>query len=113
MTGTKHSVLVVSPERKRLFRSERPKSREVQMSAITTAKANATADATASRWRWLAFAVAIAASVMDLLDGTITQVAGPAIRRDLGGSYAVIQWVTASYTLAMAAGLLTGGRLGD
>ena len=65
------------------------------------------------RWRWLAFGVVIAAAVMDLLDSTITQVAAPAIRRELGGSYAVIEWVTAAYALAMAAGLLTGGRLGD
>ena len=65
------------------------------------------------RWRWLAFAVVIAAAVMDLLDSTITQVAAPAIRRELGGSYAFIEWVTAAYALAMAAGLLTGGRLGD
>ena len=50
---------------------------------------------------------------MDLLDSTITQVAAPTIRRELGGSYAVIEWVTAAYALAMAAGLLTGGRLGD
>lgn len=50
---------------------------------------------------------------MDLLDSTIAQVAAPAIRRDLGGSYAVIEWVTAAYALAMAVGLLTGGRLGD
>jgi EmrB/QacA subfamily drug resistance transporter len=65
------------------------------------------------RWRWLAFAAAIAASVMDLLDSTIAQVAAPSIRRDLGGSYSVIEWVTAAYALAMAVGLLTGGRLGD
>jgi MFS family permease len=65
------------------------------------------------RWRWLAFTVVIAAAVMDLLDSTITQVAAPAIRRELGGSYAFIEWVTAAYALAMAAGLLTGGRLGD
>src|SRR5580693_5486797 len=65
------------------------------------------------RWRWLAFAVVIAAAVMDLLDSTITQVAAPAIRHELGGSYAFIEWVTAAYALAMAAGLLTGGRLGD
>src|SRR6516225_9904056 len=37
------------------------------------------------RWRWLAFGVVIAAAVMDLLDSTITQVAAPAIRRELGG----------------------------
>jgi EmrB/QacA subfamily drug resistance transporter len=63
--------------------------------------------------RWLAFAAAIAAAAMDLLDSTIAQVAAPSIRRDLGGSYAVIQWITAAYGLAMAVGLLTGGRLGD
>ncbi len=39
--------------------------------------------------------------------------AAPTIRRELGGSYAVIEWVTAAYALAMAVGLLTGGRLGD
>jgi EmrB/QacA subfamily drug resistance transporter len=63
--------------------------------------------------RWLAFAAIITASVMDLLDSTIAQVAAPSIRRDLGGSYAVIEWLTAAYALAMAVGLLTGGRLGD
>src|SRR5215472_3868919 len=63
--------------------------------------------------RWLAFAAIITASVMDLLDSTIAQVAGPSIRRDLGGSYTVIEWLSAAYALAMAVGLLTGGRLGD
>jgi EmrB/QacA subfamily drug resistance transporter len=55
----------------------------------------------------------VTAAVMDLLDSTIAQVAAPTIRRELGGSYAVIEWVTAAYALAMAVGLLTGGRLGD
>ena len=63
--------------------------------------------------RWLAFATIITASVMDLLDSTIAQVAAPSIRRDLGGSYTVIEWLSAAYALAMAVGLLTGGRLGD
>ena len=35
------------------------------------------------------------------------------MQADLGGSYADLQWITAAYTLAMAVGLLTGGRLGD
>src|SRR5690349_10605917 len=62
---------------------------------------------------WIGFAVVLAASVMDLLDATIAQTAAPAIRLDLGGSYATIEWTTAAYTLAMATGLLVGGRLGD
>jgi EmrB/QacA subfamily drug resistance transporter len=65
------------------------------------------------RRRWLAFGAVITAAVMDLLDSTIAQVAAPTIRRELGGSYAVIEWVTAAYALGMAVGLLTGGRLGD
>ena len=71
------------------------------------------AGATSGKWRWLAFGAVITAAVMDLLDSTIAQVAAPTIRHELGGSYAVIEWVTAAYALAMAAGLLTGGRLGD
>jgi EmrB/QacA subfamily drug resistance transporter len=63
--------------------------------------------------RWVAFGTVVTAAVMDLLDSTIAQVAAPTIRRELGGSYAVIEWVTAAYALAMAVGLLTGGRLGD
>ena len=68
---------------------------------------------TSDRWRWLAFAAALAATLMDLLDSTIANVAAPAIRADLGGSYADLQWIAAAYTLAMAVMLLTGGRLGD
>src|SRR3954452_20649657 len=66
-----------------------------------------------SRSVWTGFAVVLAASVMDLLDSTIAQTAAPAIRRELGGSYATIEWTTAAYTLAMATCLLLGGRLGD
>ena len=73
----------------------------------------AAAGTKSGKWRWVAFGAVITAAVMDLLDSTITQVAAPTIRSELGGSYAVIEWVTAAYALAMAVGLLTGGRLGD
>ncbi|MFI6077468.1 MFS transporter [Actinoplanes sp. NPDC051343] len=65
------------------------------------------------RYRWVALFVILAAEVMDLLDSLVTTIAGPSIRAELGGSYALIQWLGAAYTLAMAIGLLTGGRLGD
>ena len=39
--------------------------------------------------------------------------AAPAIRRDLGGSFASLEWISAAYTLAMAVTLLLGSRLGD
>lgn len=65
------------------------------------------------RWRWVALFVILAAEVMDLLDALITNIAGPSIQKSLGGSASMIQWLIAGYTLAMAVGLITGGRLGD
>ncbi len=67
----------------------------------------------APRGVWLAFSAVLVAAIMDLLDTTIAQNAAPAIRADLDGSLADLQWVSAAYTLALAIGLLTGGRLGD
>jgi EmrB/QacA subfamily drug resistance transporter len=63
--------------------------------------------------RWPALFVILAAEVMDLLDAMITSIAGPTIVRDLGGGETLIQWLAAGYTIAMASGLLIGGRLGD
>src|SRR5436305_11250851 len=84
------------------------------MSTTTLAQPQAVAfERSASRAAWLGFLVVVAASVMDLLDSTIAQTAAPAIRRDLGGSYADLEWISAAYTLAMAVTLLLGSRLGD
>src|ERR1700743_844933 len=66
-----------------------------------------------ARAAWLGFAVVVTAMVMDLLDSTIAQTAAPAIRRDLGGSFATLEWISAAYTLAMSVTLLLGSRLGD
>jgi EmrB/QacA subfamily drug resistance transporter len=66
-----------------------------------------------SRRRWTGFAVVLAAMIMNLLDSTILNVAAPSIQRDLGASSSALEWIAASYTLAIAVGLLTGGRLGD
>ncbi|RKN43010.1 MFS transporter [Streptomyces hoynatensis] len=63
--------------------------------------------------RWLGLFAVLAAMIMNLLDATVVNVAAPSIREDLGGSEAGLQWIAASYTLALAVGLLTGGRLGD
>jgi EmrB/QacA subfamily drug resistance transporter len=63
--------------------------------------------------RWAALAILIAAGFMDLLDTTIVNVAIPSIRRDIHAGYAEIQWIVAGYILALAVGLITGGRLGD
>src|ERR1700761_2342639 len=50
---------------------------------------------------------------MDLLDGTIVNVAAPTIRADLGASTTSLQWVVGGYALALAVGLVVGGRLRD
>ncbi|TYB43020.1 MFS transporter [Actinomadura chibensis] len=63
--------------------------------------------------RWLGLSAILAATLLNLLDSTVVNVAAPAIRADLGGSYSALQWMAAGYTLALAVALLTGGRLGD
>jgi EmrB/QacA subfamily drug resistance transporter len=63
--------------------------------------------------RWWVVAVVLAANVMDLMDATIVNVAGPSIRSALGGSASTLLWLSAGYTLAFAVFLITGARLGD
>ncbi|MEU6857261.1 MFS transporter [Glycomyces sp. NPDC046736] len=63
--------------------------------------------------RWLGLIAILAATLLNLLDASIVNVAAPAIRAELGGTASTIQWLAAGYTLALAVGLLTGGRLGD
>jgi len=65
------------------------------------------------RYAWAVLAIVLAAEIMDLLDATVTAVAAPAMRADLGGSEATMQWLSAAYTLPFAVFLVTGGRLGD
>ena len=63
--------------------------------------------------RWAVLAVVLATDVLDLLDGTITNLAAPTIAADLGGGQALVQWLGAGYALALGVLLVTGGRLGD
>ncbi len=58
-------------------------------------------------------AVVFIADVMDVIDSTIANLAGPSIRADLGGNESTLQWVLTAYTAAFAIGLITSGRLGD
>lgn len=66
-----------------------------------------------SRWRWLILAVMLTAELMDLFDSTIVNVAGPSLERSLGAGSVGLQWVIGGYALALGAGLVLGGRLGD
>ena len=69
--------------------------------------------AAGDRRRWFALAIVMTAAFMDLVDVTIVNIAIPSIRQEAGASVSQIQWITAGYALAFAAGLITGGRLGD
>lgn len=69
--------------------------------------------AASDRRRWFALAIVMTAAFMDLVDVTIVNIAIPSIQRDEGATFSQIQWITAGYALAFAAGLVTGGRLGD
>jgi EmrB/QacA subfamily drug resistance transporter len=63
--------------------------------------------------RWLILAIVLVVECMDLLDGTIVNVAAPTIRSELGASTTALQWIVGGYALALAIGLVVGGRLGD
>ena len=50
---------------------------------------------------------------MAFIDGTVVNVALPALQSALGATIAQVQWVVEAYALLLAALLLTGGALGD
>ena len=56
---------------------------------------------------------AILGSGIAMLDGSIVNVALPAIESDLGGGLAGQQWVSSAYLLSLGSLILIGGSLGD
>src|SRR5579872_2156145 len=58
-------------------------------------------------------ATCILASSLAFVDGSVTNVALPAIGKALGGSAADLQWVINAYLLPLSALLLLGGAAGD
>jgi EmrB/QacA subfamily drug resistance transporter len=61
---------------------------------------------------WI-LAAAILGSSLAFIDGTVVNVALPALQRELNASAFEAQWVIESYALLLAALLLVGGSLGD
>lgn len=57
--------------------------------------------------------VAILGSSMAFIDGTVVNVALPALQASLHATISQVQWVVESYALFLAALILTGGSLGD
>src|SRR6266576_6533750 len=65
-----------------------------------------------ARGRWI-LAATILGSSMVFIDGTVVNVALPALQANLNATSVDVQWVVESYALFLAALLLLGGSLGD
>ena len=66
-----------------------------------------------ARVKRLTLAAAILGSAVVFLDGTVVNVALPAIRDDLDTGFVEQQWVVEAYLLTLGSLLLVGGSLGD
>jgi EmrB/QacA subfamily drug resistance transporter len=62
---------------------------------------------------WATLLVVLTGTFMITLDFFIVNVAIPTTQRDLHATAGQIQWIVAGYGLAIAAGVITAGRLGD
>jgi EmrB/QacA subfamily drug resistance transporter len=67
---------------------------------------------TKSAGRWI-LAATILGSSMAFIDGTVVNVALPALQRSLNATVLDVQWVVEAYSLPLAALLLVGGSMGD
>jgi len=71
-----------------------------------------TAPCAKSRGPWI-LAATILASSMAFIDGTVVNVALPALQTNLNATAVDVQWVVEAYALLLSAFLLVGGSLGD
>jgi EmrB/QacA subfamily drug resistance transporter len=63
--------------------------------------------------RRLVLAATILGSSMAFIDGTVVNIALPALQSTMGATISDVQWVVEAYTLFLASLMLTGGALGD
>ncbi|MEV7875063.1 MFS transporter [Microbacterium sp. NPDC089188] len=68
---------------------------------------------TMTREQRTVLAVAVLASFVSFLDGTVVNVALPAIAADLGGGLSTQQWVVDAYLVTLGAFILVAGSLSD
>ncbi|NNN33839.1 MFS transporter [Streptomyces sp. S3(2020)] len=61
----------------------------------------------------LVLAGSVTGAVIVALDGTVLTVAQPTLQRDLGATFAQVQWTSTGYLVAVASLLVFAGRLGD
>src|SRR4030095_13357612 len=77
---------------------------------ILSGKADATCSKTQGAW---VLAATILASSIAFIDGTVVNVALPALQRELNATAIGVQWVVEAYSLFLSALVLVGGALGD
>jgi len=86
--------------------SAHPPGRDTERVATST-------DLHEPRVRGRMLAAAVLASFVSFLDGSITNIALPAIDRDLGGGVVTQQWVVDGYLLTLSAFILLSGAVSD
>lgn len=62
---------------------------------------------------WAMLITIVAMTFMEVLDGTIVNIAMPTIQHELGVDLSSVQWLGSIYLIIMCTGLLIFGRLGD
>jgi EmrB/QacA subfamily drug resistance transporter len=87
-----------------------PKSQPSEEGVIRAVKADAASLARGKAWILVA---TILGSALAYINGSVVNVALPAIEADLQAPVAVIQWLINAYTLCVAALILIGGAAGD
>jgi EmrB/QacA subfamily drug resistance transporter len=80
------------------------------LNAQALAPARLSLDSRPGRW---VLAATVLGSGIAFLDGTVVNVALPAIGRDLHADFSVLQWVLDGYLLTLGSLVLFGGALGD
>src|SRR5919205_384960 len=79
-------------------------------SVIRAAPTRSTCSKAHGRW---VLAATILATGMAFIDGTVVNVALPALQTKLNATAIDVQWVIEAYSLLLSAFLLVGGSLGD
>ena len=74
--------------------------------------ARATANCPARQKPWVLLATILASSIANI-DGSVVNVALPAVEKDLAASVEVIEWLVNAYTLCLSALMLVGGAAAD
>ena len=66
-----------------------------------------------AKYKWVVLIITTIGVFMSSLDGSIVNIAIPALSRDLGTTFEVVQWIPIIYLLIQAVTLISFGRLSD